>query len=471
MYFKRRVVAVAAVGAMAAALLYGSTLEMKTQTQEESRLSWFSPKKETIYFWYSDEALTNYVNSAAVSFGEREGVRVIPVLTSDSEYLEAVNEASLHSAQLPDAYIISHDSLEKAYLAGLAGEVRDTEGVCGEAYFPPAALSAVSYEGKTVAYPLSFETSALVYNETYLEEWAAQTAKNAILSEAAGAEEGQETPDVPEDATVDEALLAERTAEYFAQAIPSTVDDILNIADTFDVPEGVDGVFAWDVSDIFYNYWIVGNYMIAGGDAGDDKSQIDIDNEATRQCLEVYKALNQFFFIESDTVDYASVLQDFIDGRTVFTIATTDAAARLREAKESGELVYDYGFATMPEISVELRSRSMSVTNAVAVNGYSAHKELANRFAAYLTTEYAASLYEMTGRAPAALQAEADNGALQIFAQEYADSVPLPKMMETGNFWLQLERLFARVWNGEDVTALVQELSDQIISQVNGRAQ
>ena len=125
----------------------------------------------------------------------------------------------------------------------------------------------------------------------------------------------------------------------------------------------------------------------------------------------------------------------------------------------------------MPEVSAELRSRSMSVTNAVAVNGYSAHKELANRFAAYLTTEYAASLYEMTGRAPAALQAEADNGALQIFAQEYADSVPLPKMMETGNFWLQLERLFARVWNGEDVTALVQELSDQIISQVNGRAQ
>lgn len=468
MYFKRRVVAVAAVGAMAAALLYGSTLEMKTQTQEESGLSWFSPKKETIYFWYSDEALTNYVNSAAVSFGEREGVRVIPVLTSDSEYLEAVNEASLHSAQLPDAYIISHDSLEKAYLAGLAGEVRDTEGVCGEAYFPPAALSAVSYEGKTVAYPLSFETSALVYNETYLEEWAAQTAKNAILSEAAGAEEGQ---DVPEDATVDETLLAERTAEYFAQAIPSTVDDILNIADTFDVPEGVDGVFEWDVSDIFYNYWIVGNYMIAGGDAGDDKSLIDIDNEETRQCLEVYKALNQFFFIESDTVDYASVLQDFIDGRTVFTIATTDAAARLREAKESGELVYDYGFATMPEVSAELRSRSMSVTNAVAVNGYSAHKELANRFAAYLTTEYAASLYEMTGKAPAALQAEADNGALQIFAQEYADSVPLPKMMETGNFWLQLERLFARVWNGEDVTALVQELSDQIISQVNGRAQ
>ena len=42
-------------------------------------------------------------------------------------------------------------------------------------------------------------------------------------------------------------------------------------------------------------------------------------------------------------------------------------------------------------------------------------------------------------------------------------------MMETGNYWLLLERLFARVWNGEDEAALTQELSDQIASQVSGR--
>lgn len=463
MHLKRRVVAVAAVVAMAAALLYGSTLEMRMQSGEESRLSWFS-HKETIYFWYSDESMTNFVNSAAVSFGEREDVRVIPVLTSDSEYLEALNQASLHSGQVPDAYIVSHDSLEKAYLAGLASEVRDTENVCNESNFPAAALSAVSYEGKKVAYPLAYETSALVYNETYLAEWAAQIAQKDILSE------GEEEDSPAEDSqglSVDEELLAAKTAAYFEQAIPSTVDDILYIANTFDVPEGVDGVFEWDVSDIFYNYWIVGNYMIVGGDAGDDKRLVDIDNQETMQCLEVYKALNQFFFIESDTVEYESVLQDFIDGKTVFTIVTTDAAARLQEAKANGEISFDYGFATMPEVGEELKSRSMSVTNAVAVNGYSEHKELANRFAAYLCCEYADSLYEMTGKAPANLHAEAENGPLQIFLLEYADSIPLPKMMETGNFWLQLERLFASVWNGADVTAMVQELSNQIASQVN----
>ncbi len=39
-------------------------------------------------------------------------------------------------------------------------------------------------------------------------------------------------------------------------------------------------------------------------------------------------------------------------------------------------------------------------------------------------------------------------------------------MMEIGNLWMQLEALFAKVWNGADVTPLVQELANQISIQV-----
>lgn len=463
MHFKKRLIAVAAVAVFAAAVLYGSTRDWNAEPEAGRPLSWFD-RKDTIYFWYSDETMTNFVNSAAVAFGEREDVHVIPVLASGSEYLEELNRASVEEEQLPDVYMISHDSLEKAYLAGLAEEIDDVQGVCDTAHFPAAALSAVSYHGKTVAYPLSFETSALIYNDTYLQEWAAQIAQKELLGD--GTEDG-----VPEENSdgiaVDETQLAAKTEEYYANAIPQTMDDILNIADTFDVPEGVEGVLKWDVSDIFYNYWFVGNYMIVGGDAGDDETQINIDNPETVACLEVYKALNQFFFIESETVSYESVLQDFIDGKTVFTIATTDAVQRLAQAKSVGELAFDYGVAMMPDVSAELQSRSMSVTNAVAVNGYSQHKELANKFAAYLVDECADSLYDRTGKVPANLYAAAEAGPLAIFKLEYAESIPLPKMMETGNFWLQLERLFAKVWNGEDVTAQVQELAAQIAAQTS----
>lgn len=456
MGFGKRLIAAAAVVIFGAAVLYGSTrLPTGVVSGEEPQELGYDNKKETIYFWYSDDDLTNFINNAAVSFGERENVRVIPVLTSGNEYLEAVNRASLHSDQIPDAYIISHDSLEKAYLAGLATQIRDAGGVCSSDNFPAAALSAVSYHGKLVAYPLSFDTSALVYNNACLEQWAWQAAQQELTGAGLPA---------------DEAAVAARAEEYFSRAIPASVDDIRDIADSFDLPEGVEGIFKWAVSDIFYNYWFVGNYMIVGGDTGDNEELIDIGNEETVRCLEVYKALNQFFYIEPDMVTYDSALQDFIDGKVVFTVATTDAAKRLADAREQGLMAFEYGIARLPDVSRELKSRAMSVTNVVAVNGYSGHRELADKFAAYLVDECAGALYERSGKVPAKLNANPDNGDLQVFRQEYADSVPLPKMMRTENFWLQLESLFFQVWSGADVMERLRELSGRISLQVNSQA-
>ncbi|MBQ2802899.1 MAG: extracellular solute-binding protein [Lachnospiraceae bacterium] len=469
MSFKSKLLATAAVISMAAAAIYGSTLEMSGIEEEGSRLSWFGKDKETIYFWYSDESLTNYINSAAVSFGEKEGVRVIPILTSDSEYLEAINRDTLHSEQIPDAYLISNDSLEKAYLAGLACEIIDEEGLCSEENFPKAALDAVSYEDKTIAYPIFYETSALVYNQTYLDMWVTQQTEKQTVSEQESVNEGSD--ESSEGAQLDAEEVAVNEELYLENAVPATIDDILTIANTFDLPEGIEGIMKWDVSDIFYNYWIVGEYMIVGGDAGDSREDTSIYNEETIQCLEVYKALNQFFFIESDTVTYDSVVQDFMDGKLVFTIGTTDIIKRLEEAKKEGSFAYEYGIAQMPDVNSALQSRSLSVTNAVAINGFSQNKELANEFAAYLANDYADNLYERTGKVSANCHAETDNWQLQGFYQEYADSVSLPKMMETGNFWLQLEILFSKVWNGEDVTALVQELAVNMNVLLNGAPQ
>lgn len=478
MFLKKRIIATAAVIAMAAAAVYGSTQEM-SQTQDTGERLQLFRAKETIYCWYSDEALSGYINAAAVSFGEQNKVRVIPVLTSDSEYLEAVNQETLHSAQIPDIYLLSSDSLEKAYLAGLATKVPDTEGICDTDHFSQAALAAVTYDDKIIGYPVYFDTSALVYNEDYLRTWATQQAEKELSGSSDNDEpvgEGEEIIEedsLPEDQTTDQVTADEASVnalaeQYFAKALPSTVDDLLNIADTFDAPEGVEGVMKWDVNNIFYNYWIVGNYMIVGGDPGDDRNDININNPETIQCLEVYKALNQFFFIESDTVTYDSVIQDFIDGKTMFTIGTTDVVKRLEDAKADGSLTFNYGIARMPDVSAELQSRSLSVTGAAVINGYSEHKELADRFAAYLSEEYADGLYERSGKMPASIHAaeNADNGALTIFADEYADSVSLPKMLETGNFWMQLEVLFSKVWNGEDVTTLVQQLADNMSQQL-----
>lgn len=453
MHLKNRLLAILAVLGVVALMFYFSTLEIEKAPEaidEEIETSMEEDKIATLHFWYSDESMSDYINSAAVAFGEKYDARVFPHLVSDSAYLEAINQATLHE-QMPDAYLISNDSLEKAYLAGLAVEVEDTKGILNTDTFPQTALDAVNYKGRQVAYPLFFETTALLYNETYLQEWALQQAKRE--AENLGVEQ-------------DEATLLTRRDEIMINAVPTTMDAILSMADSFDPPETVEGIFKWDVSDIFYNYYFVGNYMVVGGDCGDNKSNININNAEAVSSLEVYKALNQFFSIESETVSYESVLQDFIDGKIVFTIATSDAIATIEAAKEEGTFAYNYGVSLMPHPSEELIGRSLSVTGTVAINGYSENRELANAFAAFLTDEYIQELYTRSGRVAANHKANADNGALQIFKEEYAYSVSLPKMMETSNFWVQLEILFSKVWNGGDVAALVAELAAQIDTQV-----
>ncbi len=467
MDLRKRLLAVLAVICMLAAVVYVGASGMKIREDVESQP--FFNNKETIYFWYSDEAMTDYISSAAVAFGQDRDVRVIPVLASDSEYLEAINDASLHGSQIPDVYIISNDSLEKAYLAGLASRIVDEKGVCTLTHFPQTAISAVTYKDKLIAYPYFYETSAFLYNKTYLEAWTAEQL--AAQTEGTGVVEiPDDVPDA-EDPVDDEEYAGEDvlvvTQEQLAAGIPSNMDEVLAFADNYEAPENVEAVLRWDVSDIFYNYYFVGGYMVVGGESGDDENNINIYNEETKACLQVYQKLNQFFFIESDTVTYESVVQDFIEGKIVFTVATTDVLAKLEAAKADGTFPYEYGIAMIPQPSAQLRGRSLSVTNCVAVNGYSEHRQLANEFAAYLTGSYYADLYERTGKVSANLSANQDNEYLKTFMEEYKNADSLPKMMETSNFWIRLEILFSRVWDGGDIDTLLRELSDQILSQVN----
>ena len=488
-----------AVAAVAAVGLSGKTI---SEEQEESI---FSRRKETIYFWYTDEALADYLGSAAVAYGEAHDVRVIPILTSGLEYLEEINKASIQSENMPDLYIISNDSLEKAFLAGLASPISGESWEDIKEEYPDAARLAVTYKNKAIGYPFYFETSALLYNRTYLEEFARsqiEAERDAAEGEAAmadfeenGPEEeesqdggsGQEGDNAQgdetaqddgglqgsgtgsaEDGTATEEDMEALVNERVKGILPSTIDDILNFANEYNAPEQVEAVFKWDVTDIFYNFFFVGNYMNVGGAAGDNTANMNIYNKDAIDCLKVYQALNQFFSMDTKEISYEKVLNDFIEGKIVYTVATTDAVAKLEEAKENGNFSYEYGIAPVPDINGELLTRSLSVTNCVAVNGYSDKQELARDFARFLTCEYTDTLYSRTGKVAARYGVDYGNANLQEFVNEYEISVPMPKMVETSNFWVELEIAFAQIWDGADANDRLRQLSEQIMTQVTG---
>lgn len=450
----------------------------ETEAEEESLFA----RRETIYLWYTDEALTDYLNSVAVAYSEyQDEVRVVPVYTSGREYLETVNQAALHTEEVPDLYIVSNDSLEKAYLAGLASEVRLPEGVLSmDQWYPETAVRAVTYHGKQIAYPFYFETSCFLYNRTYLEDWArAQIEAQQDTAEAEAAQQqadaGQEAG---EDAVGESGNDAEETAsgsmedavaQKVDQALPDTIDDILTFADEYDAPEQVEAVFKWDVSDIFYNYFFVGDAIDVGGVNGDQADSIHIYNENAIKCMRVYQNLNQFFSIDTKEISYDGVLQDFMDGKIVYTVATSDALSKIEEAKAEGNFAYEYGVSMLPDVSGELRSASLSVTQCVVVNGYSAKKEMANDFAVYLTQYACDTLFARTGKLPVSNVGDTyEDADREAFLQEYMSSVPMPKMIETSNFWVELEIAFARIWGGEDANDDLKALSEKIMSQVVG---
>ena len=473
----KRILAVAVVAVAAGVLLYfgiGSNRLASLEVIPDNALI----SRPTINLWYTDEALGDYLGSVALDFSEEKNVRVIPKLVSGLEYLENINRDSLQTNTYPDLYIISNESLEKASLSGLVSPIRDEAGAVNESNFSRPALEAVTYDGKLVGYPFYFETSALVYNKTYMEALAL-SALEAEADALAGEEAMQEldengeplVPDgegnnpEPETFTADEAQLQERIEAM----IPATIDDILTFANSYDAPEQVEAVFKWDVADIFYNYFFVGNYIDVGGPTGDNTEKIDIYNLDSIKCLMAYQDLNQFFSIDPEEVDYDSVVREFIEGKLVFTVATTDIVAKNEEAKKNGEFPYEYGVTNIPNINEELQTKSLSVTNAVVVNGYSQKKDIANEFAAYLTVDRAQNLYERTGRMPARKGVTFTSPQAEAFGREYGLSVPIPKMMATSNYWVQMEIAFTRIWSGDGVSDTLKALSEKIMTQVTGQ--
>lgn len=491
---KRLLTAAALAGVAAAALLVGISGKMVSKEQTEESI--FTKQKETLYFWYADEALTDYLNSAAVAYGESHDVRVIPVLTSGLEYLESINKASIQSETPPDLYVVSNDSLERAFLAGLASPVDEGEWEEIKEGYPDAARLAVTYKNQEIGYPFYFETSALLYNRTYLEEFAKkQIEAEADVEEAEAAmaqletngpaqddksgdavEDGMEEGDMPDleidagadESTVPDEAMQQEIDERIKGYLPSTIDDILNFANEYDAPEQVEAIFKWDVTDIFYNYFFAGNYMIVGGSAGDNTNNMNIYNKDAIECLKVYQELNQFFSIDTKEISYEGVLNDFMEGRIVFTVATTDAVAKLEEAKENGSFAYEYSIASVPDINDHLLTRSLSVTNCVVVNGYSEKQKLATDFARFLTCEYTDTLYAKAGKVAARYGVDYGNQNLQEFVNEYEVSIPMPKMIETSNFWVELEIAFAQIWDGADANDTLRALSEQIMTQITG---
>ncbi|MBQ7971958.1 MAG: extracellular solute-binding protein [Lachnospiraceae bacterium] len=427
-----------------------------------------------IYFWYTDPELVDYVDNAAFSFYGETGIRVVPTLVSGLEYLEVIQQGSLHTENGPDVYLIENESIEKAVLSGLAIPVTDEAGVLTTDHFPQVALEAASYNNKIMGYPLNYETAVFLYNETYLE----QVAKAAIQAEkdrqaaedATQALENGATPESEITQAVDEngEVTEEALKAKMEEILPTSMIGILEFANNYDPVDGMDAFFKWDVSDVFFSYGFAGSYLNVGGPCGDDKAQVNLYNSDAMYALSVYQDFNQFFSMESEEIDYETIVEEFKQGKIMFTLADTGIVEELEKAKQEETFPYEYGISNIEMLNTTLQSQPLSVTNVVVVNGYSTEREAAELFAKYLTCDYVTNLYSRSGSLSAYQVENPEYEALTDVRSCYEGSVSLPKIVEAGNYWILAEICYTDIWEGEDVNAALYALASKVHEQIFG---
>ena len=57
---------------------------------------------------------------------------------------------------------------------------------------------------------------------------------------------------------------------------------------------------------------------------------------------------------------------------------------------------------------------------------------------------------------------------MEDVVRTYENSVSLPKIVETSNYWVLTEMVYTKAWDGEDVNALLRQLSGQVKKQIYG---
>lgn len=459
MHVRRRIFSIVIVVALLIVCFFGNAYTRINLVDSNSDNN--QVENDTLTIWYTDAYLEEYLRNAAVVYEERTGIRVIPTCVSGLEYLEAIQKATIDDGYGPDLFIVGNESLEKAYLAGLCAEVEDSSRVLNSTYFPQVSLNAISYSDSKLGYPLMFECSVFLYNRTLLEEVAANSSSEDSSDYGEGSTESEETETETVTTEEGETLTAD-------DILPVSIVGIIEFALKHNLPEGADSFFKWCVSDVLYEYWFTGAYLNVGGPKGDDRDAIDIYNTEAMYGLKVFQDFKQVFSMEIDETKYDEIVKEFEEGKTLFIVADTDIIEELETAKRNEEdgFNYEYGIASIGMLNDTLQSKGLSVTKLVAINGMSEKKSEAEDFAKFLTVDYSDNLYARTGKFACKYQDSYQYPQMEDVVKTYENSVSLPKIVETSNFWVLTEMVYTKAWDGEDVNKLLRDLSGQVKKQI-----
>lgn len=384
---------------LAVIVMIGSCGQKQEEETLESSITEVQAEEMTV--WYTDPKIAAYMNQAASIYQKKTGIRIKLEECSSIDYLESINQANIAENQAAvDLYILNSDSLEKAYRAGLVTETSSTYEEM--AAYPESAVSACIWQGKSLGYPFYYETSFFLYNKNFIEN------------------------------------------------CPADFQEILDFSTQYGLDgtifEGIETILKWDVQNLYYNYGFAGAYLNLGGTYGDDVAILDLTSTSVVDALSFYKHLNQSLYFDAAESDYNTVLEEFLNGKILYTIGGTQSLSQLEEAAEGG---MQYGIAPLLDMNESLESKAIATNYLVQINPYGVGGQTAEDFAIFLTDTYIENFYPLTGKMSCKPMGNYKNSELVNVEKAYANSVQLPKLMKTTDYWMELELAFRAIWNSE----------------------
>ena len=349
-------------------------------------------KSNVLNVLYTDKKLEPYISAVTKAFEKTSDSQVKAQYISQTECFARVNQSNVEDAKdKTDLFIIDSQFLEEAVKAGLAEEIGSS--IHQNKYYK-TGINATVYHDKTVAYPLCYDVSFLIYNSNYINK------------------------------------------------VPNSFDEILEFANEFS-NDNVNNIMKWDVKKLFYNYGFVGKYLDVGGTFGDEKT-VDIVNEKSKNALTYYRNLSQYFSIDFNKVNQEEIISEFVDGKTIFTIGDMEYLSLIEDR-------IPYDITPLPNLDNDLETASLAYTKTAVINPYSENVEASKLLAEYMTITKAAEMIELTGYMPCAIQKEYKDPRYEKVAQSYEKAKNLPKLMSASDYWVYLEICLNNIWEGKNI--------------------
>ncbi len=353
--------------------------------------------------WYNDQRYDEYFTNLAADYEKVKGIKVNVKYMSDIDYLENINKANKQTddtlGKAPDIYLLDSDELEAAYGYGLAKE--NESSYYNLENYSPAAINAITYKGKKVAYPLTFDTEFMIYNDAYFK------------------------------------------------SVPVNFQAIINYSKNFKFSENKDVkyIMYWNVEDIYHNYGFVGKYMNIGGEAGDDKTKIDVNTDEVKKAFSFYTELSKDFGINISD-DFSGLAKAFMNGEIIASIVTMDEYNELKDLDNPKKI--SYNVCGLPDLNDESGTKPLSRTETLVVNYMSDKDKEAEELAKYATYDRTDLIYSQTGLF-STKHTDYANADYAVIQEQYDNSCILPKMLVTGDYFAQVQSVLNKAWNGENV--------------------